>query len=853
VSRSRAVRWPAIGCALALLAVLRPAPASSQTPCLTREQLATGSTWDAPLTRLISLHAAQTSLRDALDRIAAAGHVRFTYSAEALPLEHRICISLDSVPMGDVLVQLLRGSTVGPIVTSQDHVVLAPGHAPPAPAAPTPEQPPVYVMDRVVVTGSATGEAQRKLAVALDILEGRQLVQQSVSSLAEAFNATVPGLWLWDQSPSSLVARYGSIRGASSFGASYPKVYIDGIEVANPLLLTRLAPEAIERVEVIRGPQGAALYGADAISGVTNIVTRHDVVDAGAPRARLSSGFSFSSSDFVAGTMLAQEHALALSAGSTTRSLGLHLDAGSTGEFIPGAYSRHLSANASARIVGSRSIITGTFRLYGEHAGTPASPLLVGTAPARPANLSGLPADSGSDRQSMVQYTIGMSARFMKDDQWTHSVVFGIDGYSLDGVPDDRTLVPTSADQALQSARGGAARGTLRVNTVGHFDIGPHVSSTVTLAAEHSVLRQRSAWDESVVLTGQQPGIRPGPRMASTLDELTAKVEEAQDRIRWRGNSGFTAQTATTLFDHFFLTGGLRIERDQRFDARSPVATLPMLGGAWVREDGAVTLKVRAAYGKGIRWPETPVRQTLWDDWHETEAQAALGPERQSGIEGGFDLMFGRALTLQVTRFDQAASGLIQRVCTGADSLSAGSGWAYQALYEFQNVGEISNRGWEIRTSMQRGPLALSGALSLVDSRVRRLADGYTGDLRPGDRMLEVPAQTLSFNAGWTRADWSLSLGARRAADWINYDRVALARALSGNSQPPQLVGSQLRAYWREYDGVTHLRATATRNLGRGLALTLLADNLLDRQSGEPDNITVLPGRTLSIGLRARF
>ena len=54
------------------------------------------------------------------------------------------------------------------------------------------------------------------------------------------------------------------------------KVYIDGIEVANPLLLTQITPELIERVEVIRGPQGAALYGSDAISGVVNIVSRHE-------------------------------------------------------------------------------------------------------------------------------------------------------------------------------------------------------------------------------------------------------------------------------------------------------------------------------------------------------------------------------------------------------------------------------------------------------------------------------------------------------------------------------------------------------------------------------------------------
>jgi hypothetical protein len=31
------------------------------------------------------------------------------------------------------------------------------------------------------------------------------------------------------------------------------------------------------------------------------------------------------------------------------------------------------------------------------------------------------------------------------------------------------------------------------------------------------------------------------------------------------------------------------------------------------------------------------------------------------------------------------------------------------------------------------------------------------------------------------------------------------------------------------------------------------AENLLDHQLGEPDNVTVLPGRTITGGLRAKF
>src|SRR5206468_4297314 len=117
---------------------------------------------------------------------------------------------------------------------------------------------------------------ERELSVGLNVIDGRQLSRENTSSISDALDAYVPGVWAWAQSPSAMMSSYASIRGASSFGLSYPKIYIDGIEVANPLLLSRFNAGAIDRIEVIRGPQGSALYGTDAISGVINIVTRHE-------------------------------------------------------------------------------------------------------------------------------------------------------------------------------------------------------------------------------------------------------------------------------------------------------------------------------------------------------------------------------------------------------------------------------------------------------------------------------------------------------------------------------------------------------------------------------------------------
>jgi iron complex outermembrane recepter protein len=101
---------------------------------------------------------------------------------------------------------------------------------------------------------------------------------------------------------------------------------------------------------------------------------------------------------------------------------------------------------------------------------------------------------------------------------------------------------------------------------------------------------------------------------------------------------------------------------------------------------------------------------------------------------------------------------------------------------------------------------------------------------------------------------WSASVGASRASNWIGYDRAAIARDLaSGARTPDQLAGLTLRRYWRSYEGVNRLRASVTHELTSRLTLSVHGENLLDVRVGEPDNLTMLPGRTLSAGLRARF
>lgn len=802
-------------------------------PCVRVAAAAAGG-WQEPLDRAITLRAAQTSLRDALARVAAAGRFRLSYSADLLPLDRGLCFDFDGDAAGDALVALLAGSSLRPVVAGSGQVVLAPANvAPDGAARDTVPAMEVYRLERIVVTGTVDGSAERQLPVALTVLTRDDLDRRADGDIARALRGT-PGVWLWEQ-PSTVFARYGSIRGASSFGASYPKVYIDGIEVANPLLVTRLPAASVDHVELIRGPQGSALYGTDAISGVANVVLRHDAPAMGAPRTRLWTSAGLTSSAF-ADASLDQDHHLAVRLGSATRSAALDLDLASLGAYVPGAYSRDLIATGTARLVRERTLWTGVVRAAASDAERAVSPLL--------ARVAGLATDVGVTDQSVRQLTAGVTARYQPDEAWEHAAILGLDAYSLDGATTADTPFPSAADSALEGTAGDAARLSLRLNSVRRFDLGGKGGGAVTMVVEHSELRQRvdsaavEPWVPETPTREREP--RPG-------DERHGRLDAA-----WRGTTGLALQLRADLRDRLFLSGGLRLERNEAFDGRIRETTLPMVGAAWLVEADDLVLKLRGAYGRGIRWPETPGRLALWEPLRPQLAATGLEPEEQRGIEVGADLYVGDALTLRMTRFDQLADGLIQRVTIVVDSTEDRP--RDRIGYVVQNVGEIENDGWEMQATLARGALSLSGALTLVDSRVRRLAFGYDGDLRPGDRMLEVPARTLGVVAAWTEERWSAAVSAQRAFDWIDYDRVALARAVVSDSiAVEELVGRRLRNFWLEYEGSTWLRLSAGTTLRPGLEARLTLDNLLDRQRGEPDNVSIVPGRTVGVGVRLAF
>jgi outer membrane receptor protein involved in Fe transport len=846
--RSRCARVVAIASAPFAAAMLLTSGATAayaqDPPCdvrLTTNAQRADRAWPAPLSRVVTMPEEVLPLRTALDNLAAGARIRLSYSPDLLPLDRRACVAAGETTLGDALTTLLAHTGISPVIAGSDQVVLAPTRAAVAAEA-TPEVARTTgQLERVVVTGTVTGGPERASPFALAVVDGATLRRSGPAAqlTSDILNGAVPGVWVWAQSPTSPLSRFGSIRGASSFGVSAPKVYIDGIEVANPLLLSELDASRIQRIEVIRGPQGAALYGADAISGVVNIVTRNEGVSADAPATEIMGSAGTSSSAYATSGVLVQNHAATLRTGTAARSTALGVTVSTLGAYVPDAGATRVAVQGSARAVGTRNVLTGTARLFAMDASAPVSPLL---------RSIGRFNSSDAEGETVREFTLGGSVTRHVSERWTHALVAGADGYRLSGVASDWTPVPSQSDSALRAARGNAIRATLRASSTvrlgGASSEGD--ATTVTVAMEQSSARERT----------NRYGTRLAPPDAS---------EPAGDALNgalitsWWHNTGALVQAGWSLRNALFLSGGARLEHIRGPADMEQTAMLPMIGASWVTQYDVVTVKLRGAYGRGIRPVHTLTRGATWMGGHEDDAQGALAPEEQKGLESGIDLFVGQLLALHATRFDQRAFGLVQPVAVLTDTSVTADPRQEHFAYQLQNVGAIDNRGWELQGTSRAGPVTLSGTISLVDSRVATLRRGYTGDLRQGDRMLEVPSRTFGASAAWSAGTrLTLSTALSRANDWVSYDRLALAQALAQTMQsgreatrPP--VGADLRAFWRVYGGVTHWNASSTYTLWPRMTLIFSGDNLLGHQRGEPDNVTVLPGRTLALGVRAGF
>jgi vitamin B12 transporter len=127
-------------------------------------------------------------------------------------------------------------------------------------------------VDPVVVTATKVATPAEQLGSSVTVVNGEDFQTYHYPTVDEALR-NVPGVQIRRSGAYGKTTSV-TIRGAN---ANQVQVLVDGLRVKSPTLgqvdLSDISPDLIERIEVIRGAQ-STIYGADAIGGVVNIITR---------------------------------------------------------------------------------------------------------------------------------------------------------------------------------------------------------------------------------------------------------------------------------------------------------------------------------------------------------------------------------------------------------------------------------------------------------------------------------------------------------------------------------------------------------------------------------------------------
>ncbi len=145
------------------------------------------------------------------------------------------------------------------------------------------------LLEKVVVTALNISRSEKSIGYAVETVDGDDITQARESNLVNALSGKVAGAQITNSSGSVGSSSRIILRGVTSIGGSNQALFVvDGVPISNtsygnsgssggfdiPNGVADINPDDIETITVLKGPNAAALYGAQASSGVIVITTK---------------------------------------------------------------------------------------------------------------------------------------------------------------------------------------------------------------------------------------------------------------------------------------------------------------------------------------------------------------------------------------------------------------------------------------------------------------------------------------------------------------------------------------------------------------------------------------------------
>lgn len=461
-------------------------------------------------------------------------------------------------------------------------------------------QQPDYTFPTIIVTATRTPTPADEIGSSVSIIDGADLRAQGVTTLLESLTF-LPGL---------AVARAGEAAGTGGVYLRGGKpehllVLVDGIAVNDPISpggsfdWSTISADAIERIEIVRGPQ-STLYGSDAIAGVVNIITRVPAaefspwldIESGSYRTvNVTAGFSGS----VSGTGVNVDISRRQLGGISTAAEGDGDDEIDAWSMWSGALriDRELSAGRlSATVRGSRS----DFDID---------------------DWGGPGGDDPNATSWKKDLTGAITLRGQLKDGWEHQVLIG-------------------------GSR--VHRGLLDRQNPGSDD-------DVKAAGDYLGVTQSAEWHHTLTTGGQ----RIAAGITLERQRGRSRYESVSSWGTYTNNVPEASQSSAALYvQDQFMVAGVALTIGGRIDSYTDYGVQPT--GRLAASTGVGSARLRFSVGTGFRAPS--MYQRFSPDYGNSELEA----EASTGWDAGLEVPLMKRGSVKITRYEQEIGNLIDFV-----------------------------------------------------------------------------------------------------------------------------------------------------------------------------------------------
>lgn len=607
-------------------------------------------------------------------------------------------------------------------------------------------------LDEVVVTGVAFETKRKEIPADIGILSSKAIEEKNSTNMINLIRGEVPGVFAMTNGQNDF-STFIYLRGAgmSASANEYAKILLDGIEVSAPTYLATIDPKIIERIEIIRGPHASALYGAEATSGVINLITKKGGnFGLDRPLINFSHSTGYIESEFYGkkvtpdgASPFQTNNSLQLSGGMNTISYRVGVTYNTVGEWIKNYSSKTLGFSGGMRFVHGK--FTGDLTTMWSRRTYNSTSL--DYQYERWPSLAPNGWKSGiiypNVKYIFNQVTLGMNLNYQALENWNHKLTLGYDENGYDyWQPNPYRLTPT--DTLQQKVKYFLNRVTMRYLTAYKQQITEDLYVRATLGAEYSRYSTNSVLSVNIKLN-------------SAGDMLLSPAGTRQIIFQDRWTAGYNGMFEAGYGDQLFLTVSSSIKQDVT-GAAETYTNDPKVGLSYVQPVGEFEIRLRGQYGSATRPVNPSYAAGSTSATTVYLPNANLLPEQRGGLDAGIDFNWGNNASLSITRFDEAGKNLIQR------NLISTVGTV--TTYQYINIGDIKIKGWEMQGKLNFGFMGfpfvtLKANYTVSDNVIGKNSNASipspTNYLLEGDRVLGTPRVAGGGNLTFAFQDWNVS------------------------------------------------------------------------------------------------